>query len=331
MHGIAVGGVAGVDQMRDQARALDVPQKADAQPHAGMRAFDQAGQIGDDERAPAHVPTFSRSAVGGNHAEARLERGKRIIGDFRTRRGNARNQRGFARVRKTHQTHVGQQLQFEAQVALLAGLALFGFARRLMPGLGEMLVAAPAAPALREQNALAGLGQIGKPLAGSSIGDHGADRHQQNHVRAGMAGAVRAFAVAAAVGLEFAIEAVAQQRVVVRIGFEVNAAAMAAVAARGPAARHEFFAAKRDAAVPAVAGLHVDFGFVNKHDDSISALRIRHCRVELHLTARLQPVDFALALLNPQAEACATGSFRSEQRKKAAPHPRNRLPNSRSS
>ena len=37
--------------MSDQARAFDVAQKARAQAHARVRAFDQAGQIGDDERA----------------------------------------------------------------------------------------------------------------------------------------------------------------------------------------------------------------------------------------------------------------------------------------
>ena len=82
---------------------------------------------------------------------------------------------------------------------------------------------------------------------------------------AGMAGAVRAFAVASAIGLEFAIVAVAQKRVVVRIRFEINAAAVAAVAARRAAARNVFFAAERDAAVAAVAGLHENFGFVNEH------------------------------------------------------------------
>ena len=78
--------------------------------------------------------------------------------------------------------------------------------------------------------------------------------------------------MAAAIGLEFAIVAVAQQGVVVRIRFQINAAAMAAVAAGRAAARHEFFAAERDAAVPAVAGLHVDFGFVNETPWFISAL-----------------------------------------------------------
>ena len=167
-------------------------------------------------------------------------------------------------------------------MALDAGLAVFRFARRLMPGLGEVLIAAPAAPALRDQDALARLGQIGDLFARVLIDDDGADGHSQNHVRAGVPGTIRAFAVAAAVGFEFAIVAVAQQRVVVRIRFEVDAAAMAAVAARRSAARHEFFAAKRDAAVSAVAGLHVDFGFVNEHHGSLPPFRIRQCESDLH-------------------------------------------------
>ena len=76
---------------------------------------------------------------------------------------------------------------------------------------------------------------------------------------------LRAFAVPPAVGAKFAIVAVAQQRVVVRIRFQEDAAAMAAVAAGGSAARHVFLAAERDAAVAAVPGFHVNFGFVYKH------------------------------------------------------------------
>ena len=76
--------------------------------------------------------------------------------------------------------------------------------------------------------------------------------------------------MAAAVGFEFAVVAVAQQRVVVGIGFEINAAAAAAIAAGWPAARNVLFAAKRDAAVAAVAGFYIDFGFVNEHQESCS-------------------------------------------------------------
>jgi hypothetical protein len=80
-----------------------------------------------------------------------------------------------------------------------------------------------------------------------------------------MAGTVGAFAVAAAVGFEFTVVAVTQERVVVRIGFEINAAAVAAIAAGRAAARNVFFTPKRDTAVAAVAGFYIDFGFVNEH------------------------------------------------------------------
>ena len=65
---------------------------------------------------------------------------------------------------------------------------------------------------------------------------------------------------------EFAIVAVAQQGVVVRIRFEINVAAVAAVAARRAAARNILLPAEGHAAIAAVAGLHRDFGFVSKHD-----------------------------------------------------------------
>ena len=72
--------------------------------------------------------------------------------------------------------------------------------------------------------------------------------------------------MASAVGAKFAIVAVAQQRVVVRIRFEVDVAAIAAVAARWAAARNVLLPAERHAAVAAVAAFHRDFGFVSKHE-----------------------------------------------------------------
>ena len=89
----------------------------------------------------------------------RFERGEGIRRDFRTRRGNARNQRGFSGVRKADEAHVREQFQFETQMALLAGPAVFMFARRLMPRPDEfrIAVAAAAAAAARGEKSLAGL------------------------------------------------------------------------------------------------------------------------------------------------------------------------------
>src|SRR5690242_21277806 len=112
-------------------------------------------------------------------------------------------------------------------MTLFAGGAVFVFARGLVPGLGKMLVTAATTAAVRQEHALAGGGEVGQRFAGIVVVDHGADRDLENEFRGGMAGAIGTFAVAAAIGLEFAVEAVAQQSVVVGIGFGVDAAAAA--------------------------------------------------------------------------------------------------------
>src|ERR1700730_1062162 len=106
-------------------------------------------------------------------------------------------------------------------MTLLPREAIFMLARGLMPGLGEMLVAASSAPAVHNQYALSGNGQIGDGFSGLIVKGQRADRNLQNHVLTGVTRAVGAFAVTAAIGLEFAIVAVAQQRVVVQIGFQI--------------------------------------------------------------------------------------------------------------
>ena len=73
------------------------------------------------------------------------------------------------------------------------------------------------------------------------------------------------WAVAAALSAEFAVVAVAKQCVVVRIGLDDHTAPRAAIAAGRPTARDVLFPAEGDAAIPAVAGLQVNLGFVNEH------------------------------------------------------------------
>ena len=69
----------------------------------------------------------------------------------------------------------------------------------------------------------------------------------------------------AANGFEFAIVTVAQERVVVRIGFDINVAALAAITTRRAAARDVLLPAKSDATVTTVAGFDGDFGFIREH------------------------------------------------------------------
>ena len=171
--------------MRHQARPLDMPQESCAKSRAFVRALDQSGQVGDDER-PADVP--AGHVVGRDDAQVRFERGERVVGNLGMRRRDARDQRGLPGVREAHQADVGQQLEFQPQMALFARLAFFGLARRLVPGLGEMLVAAPAPPAVRHgQRRVVPVARSARRSPVSWSMTSSSYRHLQDRVGAGMA------------------------------------------------------------------------------------------------------------------------------------------------
>ena len=107
--------------------------------------------------------------------------------------------------------------------------------------------------------------EIKELLARVGIVDDRADRNFQDHFIGRRAVAIGTFSVAAAAGFEFAIVTIAKQCVVVRVRFDVNIAAVSAIAARWATARDVLLPAKRDAAVAAVACFHHDFCFVSKH------------------------------------------------------------------
>ena len=72
-----------VQHVQQQTGARQMAQELVSQPRTFRRAFNQAGNVGHDEtlqHADAH------------HAEIGVQRGKGIIGNLRTRGGNAANQ-----------------------------------------------------------------------------------------------------------------------------------------------------------------------------------------------------------------------------------------------
>src|SRR5260370_34007730 len=99
---------------------------------------------------------------------------------------------------------------------LLARKSVFMFARGLVPGFCKVLIAAPTAATVGDQDTLSRAGEIGDGRA--VIVEHQcADGNLQNHVRAGMARTGGAFTVTAASCFEFTVVAVAEQGIVVRI------------------------------------------------------------------------------------------------------------------
>jgi hypothetical protein len=76
---IAARGARDINQVHEHFRALDVAQELMPQPVPLVRAFDEPRHVGDHEAA---------IAAERDHAQVRLERRERIVGDLRSRGGD---------------------------------------------------------------------------------------------------------------------------------------------------------------------------------------------------------------------------------------------------
>ncbi len=245
--------------MDEDGGAFDVAEELDAEAGAEVGAFDEAGHVGDGEA----------EVVGGfadlDDAEVGFEGGEGVVGDFGAGGGEAADEGGFADVGEADEAAVGEEAEFEAEVAGFAGAAEFVFAGGLVDGVGEVLVAATAATAAGDDLLVAGGGEVVDELAGFVVVEDGADGDFEDAVFALVAAHVGAEAVGAAFGLPLGVEAEVDEGVVGEGGAHDDVAAVAAVAAGGTAAGDEFFAAKGHAAIAAVAGLDADAGFIDEH------------------------------------------------------------------
>src|SRR5439155_3099130 len=154
-------------------------------------------------------------------AEVWRQRRKRIIGDLRLGGGDARDERRFPCVRESDESDVGEKLQLEPQILFFAGLAWLHFARGAIGRRCKVRVAEAAASAVRHEYALPRFGEIREQTQrlariASLFVHECADRDGELQICAGMARAVRALTVLAALGAELRMEAIVDESVRVR-------------------------------------------------------------------------------------------------------------------
>jgi hypothetical protein len=128
-----------------------------------------------------------------------------------------------------------------------------------------MLISTSAAPPFCQHHAFVGMLKVMDQLARGVIVDNSADGNFQDDIFAIAAGTIGAFAVTASLCLMFGIETEVNQRIVALAGFENDVATATAITAGRSSARHKFLASKGHTAIPAVARLHLDSCFIDKH------------------------------------------------------------------
>ena len=228
-----------VDHVHQHLRPFEVREELRAEAVAVMRAFDQA-------RARRRRRNDAVAAQL-DDAEIRRERRERVVGDLRPRLGDARDQRALAGVRETRpgRRRPAASAAGAACAARRASPARCAAARdwstsRTPRCRGRRVRRARRARA-RRRVVRSASGISSSPCFSYTTVPGGTSSTRSSPSRPVQFGAQ---AVLAALGLELRMEAVGDERVVVRAGDEVDRAARAAVAAVRAAARHELLAAE---------------------------------------------------------------------------------------
>ena len=138
-------------------------QKLNPKPRAQMRAFDQPRQIGHSIRL------LMRPLAHRHHAQIRLQRRKGVVRNLRFRRRKPRDQRRFPDIRIPNQPGIGQQLQLQPVAAFFPGASQFMLSRSLVRAGSKVLIAAPTAAALGNDDGLVRVREVMHQLAGHVV------------------------------------------------------------------------------------------------------------------------------------------------------------------
>src|SRR6185369_6919111 len=131
-------------------------QKPIAQARAGMRSLNQSRYIGDYEGAKVTEV---------DDTQMWLQSGERIVCDLRTRCGHSRDKRRLARVWKTHETDIREQLQFQLKLQLFSLTSALMVARCTVRRGCEVSVSKTTTAATRGHPAVAVVTEVVKKIA----------------------------------------------------------------------------------------------------------------------------------------------------------------------
>src|SRR6185436_6506860 len=244
--------------MHEDFGSFEMREELGAEAVAQVGTFDQARDVRHDE-----TPVIGQA----HNAKIRAERGEWIVRDLGLGFGDPGNQRALAGVRIPDEADVREELQPQPEYALLAREARFGAPRRAIRRGCERRVSSASSSAARDEHAVSDVAQVGQrnQFVAMLVVDDGPRRNLEFHVRAAVTGAVGAQAVLAALRVEFWMETVGDERVLVLTGDEVDRSARTAVPAVRAAARYAHLAAEGHAAVAAVARVDLNIYFVDEH------------------------------------------------------------------
>ena len=248
-----------VHHVHQHPAALDMAQKCVPETYAVRSALDKPGNIRHHKALPRPH---------GNHAQNRRNRCEMIIADNGFCFAHNGNQRRFPDIREAQKSDVGNQLEFERNLPLLAGRTAFRKTRGLARGGCKMPVAPAAFAAFCGDKRLV-RGHIRHHNTAFTLADNRAARHTNHKVLPFFAVAARTAAVLPVFGFVFAFIAEIRKGRKIVVHLKHDVAAAPTVAAVRSAGRDIFFTVERNRAVAAVARFNLNFCNIYKHSLSL--------------------------------------------------------------
>src|SRR5688572_8988638 len=167
-----------------------------------VRAFNQPRNI-------RHHETLSLIVT--DHAKIGDQGCKRVVGNFRPHCGNNRDQCRLTGVRHADNSNIGQEPQFDLQLAIFTGFTRLSKPWATVCRGNEVRIAFAASPAGGEHKTVASLNQIADSLAGPGVASNRSHWHSNDEVLAATPMAIAAHSVLAATGFALFVIAKIQQ------------------------------------------------------------------------------------------------------------------------
>ena len=245
----------GVDDVHEHPRPLEVREELVAEARTLGGTLDQPRNVRDDELGAVRRV---------DRPEHRLERRERVVGDLRLRIGDPREQRRLPGIREADERSVGEQLQVQLELGLLAWQAGLCKPRRLERRRREAAVAASARAPATKDGPGARMREIGDEMP-LSVEHLRADGDAEHGVFACGAVLPRSPAWTPASRRVLASRPKRRQVAEVGVGDEHDVASVAAVTSVGPTSGHVLLAPEAERAVSTTPGDRGDAGAVVEH------------------------------------------------------------------
>ena len=238
-----VGCPGKLEDVDHEPRPFYMPQEGQPEPQVPVRSLYESRDIGNDDSLVFHR----------KDSKVWRQRRKGVIGYLGLGLGKGGQQARFPCVRQSHESHVGDQLEFETQGSFFSRQAVLGEPRGTSRGSGKNGVSPASFSTPCRHETIAGLHKVGHRFCSARVKNDRSTGDRDKEILPHSAVSPGPLSRAAVFRDETSFELEIRKGLQGHRGFEVDAPATAAVAAIRSPFGNVFLSSETHASIPAVS------------------------------------------------------------------------------